>query len=57
MLNGHMHNYKPFTEQTPTGWPPGGRSIREFVVGTGGGKFHHCRDCTITGTTKESTLG
>jgi acid phosphatase type 7 len=36
VLNGHMHNYERFVEQTPGGVAKAGRGIREFVVGTGG---------------------
>jgi predicted phosphohydrolase len=40
VLNGHMHNYERFTEQTPGGVAKAGRGIREFVVGTGGAQLH-----------------
>ena len=40
VLNGHMHNYERFAEQTPGGVAKAGRGIREFVVGTGGRQFH-----------------
>jgi hypothetical protein len=36
VLNGHMHNYERFAEQTPDGNASQGRGLREFVVGTGG---------------------
>jgi hypothetical protein len=36
VLNGHMHNYERFAEQSPGGVAKPGRGIREFVVGTGG---------------------
>ena len=36
VLNGHIHNYERFAEQTPGGVSKPGRGIREFVVGTGG---------------------
>jgi predicted phosphohydrolase len=36
VLNGHMHNYERFAEQTPGGKASPGRGVREFVVGTGG---------------------
>jgi predicted phosphohydrolase len=39
VLNGHMHNYERFAEQTPGGVAKPGRGIREFVVGTGGEKL------------------
>jgi acid phosphatase type 7 len=39
VLNGHIHNYERFAEQTPGGVAKPGRGIREFVVGTGGGSL------------------
>jgi hypothetical protein len=39
VLNGHIHNYERFAEQTPGGVSKPGRGIREFVVGTGGGSL------------------
>jgi hypothetical protein len=39
VLNGHMHNYERFAEQTPGGVVKPGGGIREFVVGTGGEKL------------------
>jgi hypothetical protein len=39
VLNGHMHNYERFAEQTPGGIAKPGQGIREFVVGTGGEKL------------------
>jgi acid phosphatase type 7 len=39
VLNGHIHNYERFAEQTPGGVAKPGQGIREFVVGTGGGSL------------------
>jgi hypothetical protein len=39
VLNGHMHNYERFAEQTPGGIAKPARGVREFVVGTGGEKL------------------
>jgi acid phosphatase type 7 len=38
VLNGHDHNYQRFAPQDPEGNADPQRGIREFVVGTGGGK-------------------
>ena len=40
VLNGHMHNYERFAEQSPGGLAKPGVGIREFVVGTGGEATH-----------------
>jgi acid phosphatase type 7 len=44
VLNAHDHNYQRFAPQDPQGRadPEGG--IRQFVVGTGGGKLHEISD-------------
>jgi len=36
VLNGHVHRYERYAEQTPSGAADPGRGIREFIVGTGG---------------------
>jgi hypothetical protein len=36
VLNAHDHHYERFAPQDPRGRPDRDRSIREFVVGTGG---------------------
>lgn len=36
VLNGHVHRYERYAEQTPTGAADPGRGIREIIVGTGG---------------------
>ncbi len=41
VLSGHEHNYERFTPQDPTGKADPERGIRQFVVGTGGGKGHY----------------
>jgi acid phosphatase type 7 len=41
VLSGHEHNYERFAPQTPAGRADPQRGIREFVVGTGGGKGHY----------------
>ncbi len=38
VLSAHEHNYERFAPQNPGGWEDPERGIREFVVGTGGGK-------------------
>jgi Calcineurin-like phosphoesterase len=38
VLSGHEHNYERFTPQNPSGREDPERGIRQFVVGTGGGK-------------------
>ena len=38
VLSGHEHNYERFAPQNPVGKADPERGIREFVVGTGGGK-------------------
>ncbi len=38
VLSGHEHNYERFAPQNPGGREDPERGIREFVVGTGGGK-------------------
>jgi acid phosphatase type 7 len=40
VLSGREHNYERFAPQDPTGNADPQRSIREFVVGTGG-KSHY----------------
>ncbi len=40
VLNGHMHNYERFAEQSPGGLAKPGLGVREFVVGTGGEAMH-----------------
>jgi hypothetical protein len=40
VLNGHMHNYERFAEQSPGGLAKPGLGVREFVVGTGGEATH-----------------
>ena len=41
VLSGHEHNYERFAPQNPGGGADTERGIREFVVGTGGGKGHY----------------
>ncbi len=41
VLSGHEHNYERFAPQDPEGRADPRRGIREFVVGTGGGKGHY----------------
>jgi hypothetical protein len=41
VLSGHEHNYERFAPQDPGGRADPERGIREFVVGTGGGKGHY----------------
>jgi acid phosphatase type 7 len=41
VLSGHEHNYERFAPQNPVGKADPERGIREFVVGTGGGKGHY----------------
>ena len=38
VLSGHEHNYERFAPQNPGGREDPERGIRQFVVGTGGGK-------------------
>jgi hypothetical protein len=38
VLSGHEHNYERFKPQNPSGREDPERGIRQFVVGTGGGK-------------------
>ena len=38
VLSGHEHNYERFAPQKPGGRADPERGIRQFVVGTGGGK-------------------
>ena len=38
VLNGHEHNYERFALQDPQGTADPARGIRQFVIGTGGGK-------------------
>ncbi len=38
IVSGHDHSYERFAPQNPSGQLDKGRGIREFVVGTGGGK-------------------
>jgi hypothetical protein len=39
VLNGHRHNYERFAPQTPDGVADSAKSIREFVIATGGEKL------------------
>ncbi len=39
VLSGHDHDYERFAPQSPDGEADPARGIREFVVGTGGGKL------------------
>jgi hypothetical protein len=39
VVNGHDHHYERFVPQRPDGTHDGARGIREFVVGTGGGRL------------------
>jgi acid phosphatase type 7 len=41
VLSGHEHNYERFAPQDPEGRADPQRGIREFVVGSGGGKSHY----------------
>ena len=41
VLSGHEHNYERFAPQNPVSKADPERGIREFVVGTGGGKGHY----------------
>jgi hypothetical protein len=41
VLSGHEHNYERFAPQKPGGRADPERGIRQFVVGTGGGKGHY----------------
>ncbi len=41
VLSGHEHNYERFAPQNPSGRGDPERGIRQFVVGTGGGKDHY----------------
>jgi hypothetical protein len=41
VLSGHEHNYERFAPQNPSGREDPERGIRQFVVGTGGGKDHY----------------
>jgi acid phosphatase type 7 len=40
ILSAHTHNYERFAPQTPTGVADAVRGIRQFVIGTGGTRFH-----------------
>ena len=44
VLNGHAHQYERFSQLNPSGQIDPVHGIREFVVGTGGGKFHEFGD-------------
>src|SRR3954454_18493765 len=39
IVNGHEHSYERFAPQSDKGRPDPERGIREFIVGTGGGKL------------------
>jgi hypothetical protein len=41
VLSGHEHNYERFVPQDPEGRADPKRGIRQFVVGSGGGKSHY----------------
>ncbi|MDP9364490.1 MAG: metallophosphoesterase [Chloroflexota bacterium] len=41
VLSGHEHHYERFAPQDPNGRADAERGIRQFVVGTGGGKGHY----------------
>jgi 3',5'-cyclic AMP phosphodiesterase CpdA len=41
VLSGHEHNYERFAPQDPEGRADPQRGIRQFVVGSGGGKSHY----------------
>jgi hypothetical protein len=41
VLSGDEHNYERFAPQTSGGRADPERGIRQFVVGTGGGKGHY----------------
>lgn len=41
VLSGHEHHYERFAPQDPSGHADPKRGIRQFVVGTGGGKGHY----------------
>src|SRR5918995_2557789 len=41
VLSGHEHNYERFAPQDPEGRAIAQRGIRQFVVGSGGGKSHY----------------
>ena len=38
VLSGHEHNYERFAPQDPEGRANAQRGIRQFVVGSGGGR-------------------
>jgi alkaline phosphatase len=40
IVNGHEHFYERFAPQTPAGHPDPAFGIRQFIVGTGGARFH-----------------
>jgi hypothetical protein len=41
VLSGHEHNYERFAPQDHEGRADPKRGIRQFVVGSGGGKSHY----------------
>ena len=50
ILSAHEHNYQRFAPQDPSGIWDSEQGIREFVVGTGGGKGHYKIESPIENT-------
>jgi len=50
VLSSHDHNYQRFAPQDPSGMWDSEQGIREFVVGTGGGKGHYKIESPIENT-------
>jgi hypothetical protein len=40
VVSGHNHHYERFAPQTPYGEANGAKGIRQFIVGTGGGRLY-----------------
>lgn len=57
VLSAHEHNYERFAPQTPHGELDGSGGIRQFVVGTGGGKLYGFGEPRPNSQVRESTYG
>jgi hypothetical protein len=57
VFSGHEHNYERFSPQDPQGRVDPERGIRQFVVGTGGGKLPHRRPMENTEIYNDETDG